>query len=277
MKNYQIAFICSLFLATICLLNNYSAYGLNVNFDGSGGDNYGYGNVPMPGDPTPVGSYNTQSSTSTSTYSSPKTHTYHAPTMQQQMQLTIMSSIIQGVLDSSAQSKQAALEAQKRAAEQKKLEEAKKKKDAQKWLKDYQEDSGPKITNIDSPVGSLKGLDPVWPKKGDYLIPPAGQTTDPYSEGIKIPKIQPAVQNISNVSKPLHPQSEFMTPGRTEGQLREMYFNSDRQLMQCASGKMECAPELVKQLEVKRLTAEQGLVTSYKYKVVNGEFIKKPD
>jgi len=280
MKNYQIVFACLLFFTVVCTSNSYTAYSLNVNFDGAsdGGTDYGYGNIPMPSDPTPVSSgssYSTKSSTSThSSTSSHTTHTY-TPSLNQQVQMTIMSSLIQAALSGPSQSQKAAQQAA--AEQQRKLEEAKKKKAAKKWLQDY-EDTTPKV-NPNSTVGSLKGYDPVAPKKLDSYIPPLGQTNDTNNEGIKIPKLQSDDQNknISSISKPLHPQSEFMTPGRTEGQLREMYFNSDRQLMQCASGKMECSPELVKQLEVKRLTAEQGLVTSYKYKIVNGEFIKKPN
>ncbi len=65
-------------------------------------------------------------------------------------------------------------------------------------------------------------------------------------------------------------------PAMSEGQLREMYYGADRQIMKCSNGSSECSSEDVENLKVRRDAAQDGLSLHYNYKYVGGEFIKKP-
>ncbi len=64
-------------------------------------------------------------------------------------------------------------------------------------------------------------------------------------------------------------------PAMNEGQLREMYYGADRQLMQCAKNS-DCSSDYEDTLKTKRDAAQDGLSLHYNYKYVGGEFIKKP-
>lgn len=69
-------------------------------------------------------------------------------------------------------------------------------------------------------------------------------------------------------------KADDYSPAMSEGQLREMYYGADRQLMQCAKG--SCDNEQEENLKAKRNAAQDGLSIHYNYKYVGGEFIKKP-
>ena len=268
MKSYKVKLSYLLILTISYLLNVNASYGGKVDFDGNGGFNFNSNtNIPMPATPSPPPSSESNDN-SPNTYTKPKTHPKHSSgsLLTPQMRNDIVDSVYAQM---QAQAKQKALEAKKQAEEA----EAKKKKEAQNWIRDYQADTNPKIDNIDTPLKSLDDSDPVRNLKGSY-VPPMGYTKNPANDEFKVPKLEPQTTPVSNVPKTNN--SDLLTPGKTEGELREMYYGSDREIMQCASGKKECSPEYVKALQMKRLTAEQGLTIHYNYKEVNGNFIKKP-
>lgn len=273
MRNYNFAFKLILaILVTVLLSNKQAICQFYVDFDGTGkGNTYGGSSVPMPATPSPPPSSN--NSQPSRTYTKPKTYSKPSSSLlTPQMRNDIVDSVYAQM---QAQAKQRALEAKKQAelaAARKKQEEAKKKKEALNWIRDYQ-GTDPKINNIDTPLKSIDDSDPIRNLKGSY-VPPMG-SKNPANDEFKVPKLEPQTTPASIESKANN--SEFSTPAKTEGELREMYYKSDREIMQCANGSKECSPEYVKALQMKRLTAEQGLTIHYNYKEVNGNFIKKPN
>ncbi|EKE03086.1 MAG: hypothetical protein ACD_20C00262G0006 [uncultured bacterium] len=273
MRNSNFAFKLILaILVTVLLSNKQAICQFYVDFDGTGkGNTYGGSSVPMPATPSPPPSSN--NSQPSKTYTKPKTYSKPSSSLlTPQMRNDIVDSVYAQM---QAQAKQKALAAKKQAeleAAKKKQEEAKKKKEALNWIRDYQ-GTAPKIDNLDTPLKSLDDSDPTRSLKGSY-VPSMGQTKNPANDEFTVPKLQPQTTPVSNMPKT--DNSDLLTPGKTEGELRAMYYGSDREIMQCASGQKECSTEYVKALQMKRLTAEQGLTIHYNYKEVKGNFIKNP-
>ena len=84
------------------------------------------------------------------------------------------------------------------------------------------------------------------------------------------------INNKNEEPKIINKEEDPYALKMSEGEMRAMYYNADREIMQCANGTKDCSPDYVKALQMKRLTAEQGLATHFNYKNVGGNFIKKP-
>ena len=181
-----------------------------------------------------------------------------------------MNSFQQGYQRGVIQNQQRALEAQRQAEIKRKQEEALKKKEAQEWINDFQADT----ININAKTNTLKQYNPVYPNinKG-FGVPPLTDQSNPYENTNKpVYKIKSKPKE-----KPLHDKSEFTGSKLNEGELRDMYYSSDREIIKCMNGTKECSPERVKALEVRRMTAESGLAVHFNYREVNGNFIKDPN
>ncbi len=260
------------FLIAVCFtVSNSLSYAGNVNFDGNDGYNFNSNtNIPMPGNPTPV---NTGSNNNSNTVSKPKTYTNsHSKGSGYSNYNTtniLINSMIQGYQNSVIQAQQAEL-AKKLAEEQKKIEEAKKKKEAEEWLKKYQTETKPVIQNINAQVKPLDEYDPLRPKI-EGTVPPL--LNSPNNSKIQIK----SADEPDPVLKPENTTTENKySVAMSEGQLREMYLNADRELMKCANPNNSCTREYIDALSTKRSTAESALAIHYNYKYVKGNFIKKP-
>jgi len=257
---------------------NLSANAFNVNFDGGpgGGTNYSGGNVPMPATPSPPPSSYSDDDNSQSqpTYSAPKKNSSSGSLLTPQMRDDIVDDVYKNIIKQQQKAKLNAIKAQKEAEEKKKQAEAKKKKEAQDWLKEYQADTTPKIDNMDTPIKSFVDDDPVTSKINNGFIVPS-------PTGTLAPVITPAKSIVKKQEeasmKPVNKKPDAYALKMNEGQMRKMYYDADREIMQCANDTKECSPDYVKALQMKRLTAEQGLSLHYNYKNVGGNFIKKPN
>ena len=280
MKSNKIIF--SILLLTGIFLNFKSPVYADLFFDGGtdrgGNTNVNFNNnIPMPATPSPPPSYDSsddEDSQSQPTYSTPKKNSSSGSLLTPQMRDDIVDSVYKQWVQQQKQAKLNAIKAQKEAEEKKKQEEAKKKKDAQDWLKEYNAGTAPQINNLDTPIKSFVGDDPVAPKiNNGFVVPSPTGTLAPV-----IPPAKSIVKKQEEASmKPVKNEPDPYALKMNEGQMREMYYGADKEIMQCANGTKECSPDYMKALQMKRLTAEQGLTTHYNYKNVGGNFIKKPN
>jgi len=218
---------------------------------------YGSGNIPMPSTPTYNSNSNSDTSTSQKTYTKPvaKTTTFNGA--------AAGAAIGEAIVQQQAKEKQQYQDAIKKQIEKEAKQAAedkeKKKQQAQQWLNDY------------SKVQSLKKYDPLKPTS-DYKVPSLTDTLKTTNDdGFKVPdmpKLKPIVKEKV--------QEKDYGSVKNEGEFRKVYYNADRELMQCANGSKICSPAHIKDLEVIRSTAESQLSIHYNYKFVDGKFIKSP-